>query len=177
MGVSSALPTPQQAIRLLKSAGCDVRLIRHCLAVSNLAVKISQKFLKRNVDVELVRIGALLHDIGRSQTHEITHAYMGSDLLRDSGLPDNVIKIVERHIGAGIPSNEAVNLGLPEKDFIPQTIEEKIVAYADKLVVGNLRISFAEACTQFTDVLGHTHPAVSRFQTLHSELTGNEDPN
>jgi uncharacterized protein len=136
----------------------------------------AQKLRKRNVDLELVRIGALLHDIGRSQTHGVTHAYVGSRMLRDSGLPDPIIKIVERHIGAGIPSNEAVDLGLPEKDFIPQTIEEKIVAYADKLVDCNRRMSFKEACAQFTDVLGFTHPAVSRFQALHSELTGNEDP-
>jgi uncharacterized protein len=142
--------------------------------VSHLAVKIAQKLRTRNVDLELVRIGALLHDIGRSQTHGVTHAYVGSNMLRDSGVPEPVIKIVERHIGAGIPSNEAIALGLPDKDFIPETIEEKIVAYADKLVDGKRRMSFEEACAQIADSLGFAHPAVSRFQVLHRELTGNE---
>lgn len=143
--------------------------------MSHLAVKIAQKLRIRNVDLELVQIGALLHDIGRSQTHGVTHAYVGSCMLRDSGLPEPIIKIVERHIGAGIPSNEAVNLGLPDTDFIPQTIEEKVVAYADKLVDGKRRMSFEEARAQIADVLGFAHPAVSRFQALHRELMGNED--
>ena len=47
------------------------------------------------------------------------------------------MNIIERHIGAGIPKEEAVGLGLPEKDYIPVTIEEKIVAHADNLVFGN----------------------------------------
>ena len=162
-------------MRLLKCVGCDAQVIRHCKAVSQLAVKIAQKLRQRDIDIDQVRIGALLHDIGRSQTHGVTHAYVGSKMLRDLGIPDPVVKIVERHIGAGIPSNEALDLGLPGKDYMPQTIEEKIVAYADKLVDGNRTISFEEACAQIADVLGFTHPAVSRFRMLHKELMGNED--
>jgi uncharacterized protein len=97
-------------------------------------------------------------------------------MLRDAGYPEPIIKIVERHIGAGIPSNEAVALGLPEMEFIPRTLEEKIVAYADKLVEGNRRMSFEEARSQIADELGSTHPAVGRFQTLHRDLMGSEEP-
>ncbi len=31
---------------------------------------------------------------------------------------------------------EAVELGLPEKDYIPSTIEEKIISHADNLIHG-----------------------------------------
>ena len=35
------------------------------------------------------------------------------------------MNIIERHIGAGITEEEAVNLGLPKKSYLPETLEEK----------------------------------------------------
>ncbi|MCJ2514096.1 MAG: HD domain-containing protein, partial [Candidatus Thermoplasmatota archaeon] len=73
-------------------------------------------------------------DIGRSRTHGITHAVEGVRIARRIGLPLNILYIIERHLSAGIPKEEAVKLGLPEKDYIPETLEEKIVAHADNLI-------------------------------------------
>jgi uncharacterized protein len=123
------------------------------------------------VDVKLVEIGGLLHDIGRSKTHGIDHAYVGSRIVMSLNLPESIVKIVERHIGSGIPSEEAVELGLPNKDFIPETWEEKIVSYSDKLIDGDRRMSFEEALRRFSKDLGKSHPAVRRFKKLHAELT------
>ena len=39
------------------------------------------------VDMELVKTGALLHDIGRSQTNGIKHAVVGAELLKVRGFP------------------------------------------------------------------------------------------
>lgn len=47
------------------------------------------------------------------------------------------MNIIERHIGAGISRDEAAELGLPAGDYIPLTIEEKIIAHADNLVSGS----------------------------------------
>jgi uncharacterized protein len=46
------------------------------MAVSALAVKFAEACKKRGlkVDVELVEVGALLHDIGRSKTHDVNHS-------------------------------------------------------------------------------------------------------
>jgi len=127
----TSIPDPEKCIELLREKGCSNEVIRHCIAVRNIAVKIAEK---AGADVKLVEAGALLHDIGRSKTHGIMHGIEGAKIAKEMGLPDSIIKIIERHIGAGIPETEAKKLGLPPKDYIPQTLEEKIVAHADNLV-------------------------------------------
>ncbi len=157
---------------MLRRVDCSSAVIKHCKAVSKLAVKLAWllkgKGLK--VDVKLVRVGGLLHDIGRSITHKIDHAIVGAEILSFFDLPNSVIRIVERHIGSGLPANEAVKLGLPNRDFVPETLEEKIVSYADKLIEGNHEITFDEALKKLTEDLGESHTAVDRFKKAHSEL-------
>lgn len=82
----------------------------------------------------MVETGALLHDIGRAKTHGIRHAIEGAKTAESLGLPKEVIHIIERHIGAGLSAEVAASLGLPKKDFIPITLEEKIVCHADNLI-------------------------------------------
>ena len=122
------IPDEQECIELLKKAGCEDNVIEHVKSVARLAVKMAERC---GADVELVRAGALLHDIGRGKTHGIDHAVVGAQMLREWGYPEELVRIVERHIGAGIDENEAEKLGLPKKSYIPETIEEKIVAEAD----------------------------------------------
>ncbi len=134
----------KEAIALLISSGCTNDVIEHCKTVAQYARKIAANISRRakkmgqpiNIDMEAVYFGALLHDIGRSKTHGIDHAVVGAAIAIENGLSDTVVKIIERHIGAGIPMDEAMALGLPEKDYLPVTIEEKIVAHADNLVFG-----------------------------------------
>ncbi len=54
--------------------------------------------------------------------------------LPQLGLPETIVNIIERHLGAGIPKDEAIILGLPPKDYMPMSLEEKIVAHADNLI-------------------------------------------
>ena len=125
------IPTPERCIELLQENGCSDEVIKHCMAVRDVAVRIAKK---ADADLKLVEAGALLHDIGRSQTHGILHAVEGVRIARRIGLPLSILYIIERHLGAGIAKEEAVKLGLPEKDYIPETLEEKIVAHADNLI-------------------------------------------
>lgn len=130
------------AIALLIRSGCSPDLIEHCKAVAEYARKIAINIRENAsgkgypIDIDAVFMGALLHDIGRSKTHGISHAIAGARIAMDNSLDDKIVKIIERHIGAGIPKEEASSLGLPEKDYLPVTIEEKIVAYADNLISG-----------------------------------------
>jgi uncharacterized protein (TIGR00295 family) len=126
----SRMPSPEECIELLKKNGCSEKVVNHCKAVRDIAVKIAKK---ANADVKLVEAGALIHDIGRSKTHGILHAVEGVKIAKKLDLPDKIINIIERHIGAGIPKEEAKKLGLPYKDYIPLTLEEKIVCHADNL--------------------------------------------
>jgi len=125
------IPDPDECIKLLRENGCSGEVVNHCKATRDLAVRIAKK---ANANVELVEAGALLHDIGRSKTHGIRHGIEGAKIAVEIGLPESIVNIIERHLGAGIPKEEAVRLGLPAKDYIPRTLEEKIVAHADNLI-------------------------------------------
>jgi uncharacterized protein (TIGR00295 family) len=127
----SEIPEPKRCIEILKENGCPIAVINHCIAVRDLAIKIAEK---TNADMQLVEAGALLHDLGRSKTHGISHGVKGALIAKKIGLPPEIINIIERHVGAGIAKDEAAKLGLPAKDFIPMTLEEKIVTHADNLI-------------------------------------------
>ena len=125
------IPTYEECILLLKENGCSEEVINHCKAVRDIALKIAEH---TNANREIVEAGALLHDIGRSKTHGIRHAIEGVKIAKKLGLSDELIKIIESHIGAGLSKEEAKKLGLPAKDYTPKTLEEKIVCHADNLI-------------------------------------------
>ena len=124
------------------------------------------------VDVNLVTIGALLHDIGRAKTHEIEHAVVGAKIARSFDLPKPIVQIIEKHIGSGITAKEAARLGLPKRSYLPKSLEEKIVAYSDKLVKGGQEVDYEEALSTYSLNLGGFlgPPAIKRFKKLHREL-------
>ncbi len=160
-----------RALQALHEAGCSEKVVQHCLAVERTALSITNRIHAngKKTDIHLVSIGALLHDIGRSRTHAIRHGVEGGMILRAMGLKD-FASFAERHVGAGIPSGEARELGLPPRNFIPRTLEEKVVCYADKLVVKGRRGSYKEALKLFKSDLGPEHPAVHRLEVLHGEI-------
>jgi uncharacterized protein len=162
----------KEALELLRSVGCSRQVIQHCLAVARKALKIAErvKACGHPVDLRLVELGALLHDIGRAVTHDISHGVEGGKILRERGLKE-LARFAECHLGAGIPAEEARGLGLPKRDYLPTSLEEKIVAYADKLVAGSGEISYEEARAQLEASLGQEHPAIKRLHALHKEIT------
>jgi uncharacterized protein len=125
----------KKLINILKNAGCSDAVITHSKKVHTFAMTMAQRLEEKGrcINTDLVSTGALLHDIGRSRTHGIRHAVEGADIARTLGFPDTVISIIENHIGAGIGKDEALQLGLPPKNYIPKTLEEEIVAHADNL--------------------------------------------
>jgi uncharacterized protein len=165
------LVTREQALQALRDAGCSPEVIKHCLAVERLASEIAWEIQGNghSIDLGLIRIGALLHDIGRSRTHSITHGVVGGEILRSEGLGE-FAGFAENHLGVGIPAREAREAGLPEKDFTPRTLEEKVVAYADKFVEGDHVTSYERAVEWFKRELGAGHPALERFEKLHNEI-------
>lgn len=159
------------ALRALRDAGCSDQVIQHCLTVERVALKIARKIDENGheIDLGLVSVGAILHDIGRAKTHGIRHGVIGGETLHQMGLSE-FAGFAENHLGAGILANEAKALGLPERDFTPCTLEEKVVAYADKLVMGNRETSYEQAVKWFRSELGEKHPAIKRFEELRLEI-------
>jgi uncharacterized protein (TIGR00295 family) len=161
-----SIPTPDECLKLLTKAGCTLEVISHCTAVRDMALRIAKK---TNANLELVEAGALLHDIGRSKTHGIKHAVEGAKIAKKLGLPTEIINIIERHIGAGLLADEAEKLGLPEKDYIPVTLEEKIVCHADSLIDNNERKPIEYEVERALSE-GHNEYA-KRLVVLHKELS------
>lgn len=160
------IPTPEECIMLLKENGCSEEVIAHCKAVRDIALRIAKK---TNANLKLVEAGALLHDIGRSKTHGIKHAVEGVKIAKKLGLPNEIINIIERHIGAGLSAGEAKKLGLPAKDYNPVTLEEKIVCHADNLVDNNEKRPIEYEVERALNE-GHTEYA-KRLVVLHEELS------
>jgi len=160
------IPTPERCIELLQENGCSDEVIKHCMAVRNVAVRIAKK---ADADLKLVEAGALLHDIGRSKTHGITHAVEGVRIARKIGLPLSILYIIERHLGAGIQKEEAIKLGLPEKDYIPETLEEKIVAHADSLIQDGGKQRIEDEIRQAKEK--GLEQVAQRLIALHKELS------
>ena len=134
--VSEKLPTRKEALVFLKEHDCSAKVINHCTAVAGLALKTAIVIQGRGIPVDshLVEIGALLHDIGRSKTHNIDHAIIGARIAKQAALPESIISIIKRHVGAGITPDEAKKLGWKKDIYMPITLEEKIVTYADNLI-------------------------------------------
>ncbi len=142
--LTEILPDREFAINLLRKLRVSYSVHRHSLKVADTALNIASKIKKSTVNKNLVEIGALLHDVGRSKTHSFNHALIGGKILRERGFPEKLAKICERHILGGLDKEDSKSIGLPEKDFLPKTLEEKIVCLADKLTAGNRIVSIKE---------------------------------
>lgn len=159
-------------VDVLQRAGCSPGVVAHCVAVSRIASELAVQVKQVKVNRELVRLGGLLHDIGRSRSHDIHHALAGVKIGKALGFPEELLAIIERHIGAGITADEAERLGLPKKDYLPLTPEEKIVSYADNLTKGPHPMSFVEAMGRFREILGDDHEGIALFRQQHDEIQG-----
>jgi len=168
--VSEKLPSREEAVQLLIQSGCSRNVIKHCEAVAELALEIAETCREKglDVDVKLVEIGALLHDIGRAKTHSVHHAIIGAEIAKSLGMPDPVIAIIKRHVGGGITAKEAKKLGWPKDIYTPRTLEEKIVAYSDKLIEGAQRVPIEKTIESFSKKLPPS--AVMRIRKLHEEM-------
>lgn len=165
------LPSRQMALKLLFKVGCSRSVIRHCKAVAAVATGIAEACRKKglNVDVKLVEIGALLHDIGRSKTHSVHHAMAGVEIARSLNLPEPIVSIIERHVGGGITVEEAKRIGWQPKSYIPQTLEEKIVSYADLLIERSRRVPIKKTIERFSKELPPS--SIKGMRRLHEEIT------
>ncbi len=168
----SRLPSTNEALGILRDLGCSDEVVAHCRLVSRIAKNLADRcrFKGIDVDVDLVVIGGLLHDLGRSKTHSIRHGVVGAQLAQKMGLPEKLVLIIERHIGAGIPSEEAASLGLPEKDYVPRSLEEKIVTYSDKLAQGDHQETIDFEIRHASEELGSSHPVIQRLKDLEREI-------
>jgi uncharacterized protein (TIGR00295 family) len=166
----SKIPDEKECLKILLEEGVGNNVLKHALKVEEVARDLASRVKSKGYDVDekLVKAGALLHDIGRAVTHDVSHGVIGGQIIRRRRLDEKLARVVERHVGGGIPSGEAANLKLGSLNLIPETLEEKIVCYADKLIDGDRRIDFQEALKYFIEKLGAEHPAIKRLEELNA---------
>jgi len=149
--------TRSEALGLLRSSGADGELVGHGEAVAGVAHRIGRNAQRDHpgLDLRLIELGALLHDVGRTRTHEIDHAAVGGQLVRsarrlivDDDFRERLARVVEVHTGTGLSEervrelNQERGLRIPVRDYKPESLEETIVALADELTAGERELTF-----------------------------------
>jgi len=117
----------------------------HCRIVCDLAERvIGANPSLQLLDVDLVRAGCLLHDIGvyrlfdgagrLDHTQYVRHGVLGHELLAEAGMPEVLCRFCSCHTGVGITEHDVrtQSLPIPPEDYLPDTLEEEVVMYADK---------------------------------------------
>lgn len=142
---------PRTIIRSYYPADDALRrmLIHHSQQVRDKALEIARKS-GVEIDSEFVAAAAMLHDLGIKQCHApsihchgtadyIAHGVIGAGMLRDYGAAHGLdlepyARVCERHTGSGLTAADIKKaaLPLPERDFLPETAEEILIALADK---------------------------------------------
>jgi len=167
--------TEKQAINLLKKYSTDknsfANVLAHSRKVQELAVSLAKRI--QNANVDFVRIAAILHDIGRFNCpvgrKTIWHGVEGAKILRKEGLRKYAL-VAERHLGVGISKEDIKRqkLPLPLKDYMPKTIEEKIISYADNLLFGSRIGTIQEVIKRFEKEVSPFY--AKKIIKLHNEL-------
>jgi len=119
-------------------------LLVHSRAVADKALAIADRHSELSLDRQFIEEAAMLHDIGIVRCNApgiqcfgtepyICHGRIGAEMLRAEGFPRHA-RVCERHTGAGITRRQIIaqKLPLPQQDFLPETMEEKVICYADK---------------------------------------------
>lgn len=157
------IPSAELCYRLMHERGMDQGLFMHTMAVLQRTLEL---YDVHGGDLRLLMAGALLHDIGRTVTHGVEHGVESGKIVEEMGWDDELVNIVERHIGGGITKKEAKEQGLPAKDYLPVTLEERIICHADNTAGGIER---------FEDMVKRTREAgfsasAERMLKLRNEL-------
>ncbi len=123
---------------------CKRILYKHSELVTEKALKHATMHPELKLDIDFISEAAMLHDIGvylcdsptigcfGSEPY-IRHGILGAEILRREGLERHAL-VCERHTGAGLSADYIREMGLPlpERDFIPISLEEKLICFADK---------------------------------------------
>lgn len=182
--MATSLPSNKELFELhrkhAKTADLLITIWSHCQIVADIAEQIIEaKGLK--IDKDLVRVGALLHDIGvyelprendKTKPGEyIKHGVLGEQLLKNESFSEQICRFASHHTGVGITKNEVIKakLNLPPADYTAQTTEERLVMYADKFHSKfPLRFETFEAAEK--EIAAYGGDNLSRLESLTKEF-------
>lgn len=169
-------------------------LIQHSEQVKNKALKVAKRVPELKPDLKFIEEAAMVHDIGmkfckapelgcNGNNPYIAHGDIGRNMLVKEGFPEHA-RVCERHIGVGITLKEIRDKELPLQkiDLIPETVEEKIICFADKFFSKNPEKNSVELTIDDIkkDLAKHGQDKVKKFEewcVLFKEGHGDKDPN
>ena len=117
--------------------------IVHVTLVTHKALSIARKLDLSKKQMQFIEEASMLHDIGvfevdapeifcfgKKAYHQ--HILVGYKILKKEGLPKHA-EVALRHTGVGITKEDIrkQNLDLPEDDYVPETLEQRIISYSD----------------------------------------------
>ena len=133
-------------------------LLMHSRQVADRALRICDRHPELHLDRAFLEAAAMLHDIGIIRCNApgiqcfgtepyILHGLIGAKMLGEYSsnnnalsfgeggtTPDAFARVCARHTGAGISREQIIRqqLPLPLDDYLPETLEEQVICYADK---------------------------------------------
>jgi uncharacterized protein len=143
------IPTDEEILGLHEkhapTAGAFDLVYTHCVIVCGIVEQLHARLgVGQEIDVDLARAGALLHDVGVYRLYDnaghldrgnyIRHGILGYELLQEEGLPEAICRFASHHTGVGLTRDDVIaqRLPLPPADYLAETGEERLVMYADK---------------------------------------------
>jgi len=164
---------------------CRGIFLQHSRQVADKAIGIARR-CNLDIPLETVETAAMLHDIGIFLTnapdidchgteHYICHGILGADLLRKEGIDEAIARVAERHTGAGLTIDdiEHQQLPLPRKDYIPETLLEKLICYADKFFSKSGTMQEKTLDKVRASMARHSPESLARFDKLHQLFNTN----
>jgi uncharacterized protein len=134
----------------------DIYII-HVTLVTAKALKIARRLKLSAAQLQFIEEACMLHDIGiihvkakelgcNGEMPYVYHIVEGRKILEAENLPLHA-RIAENHIGVGGITKEEIiekKIPLPPRDILCETIEEKIISYADLFYSKNPKKLFVE---------------------------------
>ena len=161
-------------------------LVTHSRKVADKALECARA---RNLDVDydFIYEAAMLHDLGifrcdapgifcEGTLPYIMHGVEGSRILREEGLERHAL-VCERHTGAGLTvvDIDSQHLPLPRRDMTPQSVEEKLICYADKFYSKSGDPTAEKPLARvIASMERHGADTLDRFMALHRQFEPKE---
>ena len=152
---------------------------QHCVIVCGIAEQLHAS-AGLDSDIDLVRAGCLLHDIGVYRLYDaageldhanyIRHGVLGYEVLRAEGFPEVICRFASHHTGMGLSREDVLRQGLPlpPADYLAETGEEALVMYADKFHSKTAPPALLTACAYATSVRRFGEDKVARFESMRA---------
>lgn len=178
--------TYQEIIDKYYPAGTKCRgiFIQHSRQVADKALEIARR-CNLDIPLDIVETAAMLHDIGifltnapdidcHGSEHYICHGILGAELLRKEGFDEEIARVAERHTGAGLTIDDIdrQQLPLPRKDYLPETMLEKLICYADKFFSKSGAMQEKPIDKVRNSMAHHSADSLARFDDLHKLFHG-----